>query len=184
MRTPKPSAVTRDMFLVDVQDGHTGETFQTLSISRTPAMLLSFAANKFTEAAANYFADRLNLGTVDWRMLLLLARLPGITAMQSARTMGVDKGTVSRAVSRLKQRELICAGDLHANGRSRGLFLTPTGRAMHDQILDIAVEQHLELLKGFSPDEAKLMADFLLRFTKNLEAMIDRDAHNPAGRDR
>ena len=175
---PKTSAVSRDMFLVDVQDGHTGEIFQTLSISRTPAMLLSFAANKFTEAAASYFADRLNLGTVDWRMLLLLARLPGITAIQSARTIGVDKGTVSRSATRLKQRGLICAGDLHANGRSRGLFLTPTGRATHDQILDIAVKQHLELLKGFSPDEAELMADLLLRFTRNLEAMIERDAHD------
>lgn len=180
---PKPSTITRDMFLVDVQDEHTGEAFQTLSISRTPAMLLSFAANKFTEAASTYFANRLNLGTVDWRMLLLLARLPGITAIQSARTIGVDKGTVSRAASRLKQRGLICAGDLHANGRSRGLFLTPTGRAMHDQILDIAVEQHLDLLKGFSPDEAKLMADLLLRFTRNLEAMIERDARNPARSD-
>lgn len=138
-------------------------------------MLLSFAANKFTEAASNYFADRLGLGSVDWRMLLLLARLPGITAAEASKTIGVDKGTVSRSVSRLTQRELIIAGDLHANGRSRGLFFTPKGRAVHDQILEISLSQHLELLKGFSADEVYLMADLLRRFTFNLESMIVRD---------
>ena len=175
MSDPQPAPLDRGMFLVDVEDWSTGEPFQTLSISRTPAMLLSFAANKFTEAASDYFAHRLGLGSVDWRMLLLLARLPGITAAEASKTIGVDKGTVSRSASRLSQRELIIAGDLHANGRSRGLFLTQTGRAMHDQILDISLSQHLELLKGFSADEAHLMADLLKRFTRNLEGMIDRD---------
>lgn len=165
----------RDMFLVDVKDWRTGEPFQTLSISRTPAMLLSFAANKFTEAASDYFADRLGLGSVDWRMLLLLARFPGITAMEASKTIGVDKGTVSRAASRLTRRALITAGDLHANGRSRGLFLTPAGRAIHDQILDIAVSQQIALLQGFNADEALLLADMLRRFASNLEGMIERD---------
>jgi len=121
-----------EMYLVDVEDPDTGETFQTLSISRTPAMLLSFAANKFTEAASNYFNENFGLGTVDWRMLLLLARTPGITSAQAAQTIGVDKGTVSRSVSRLTKSELIRLGNLHANGRSRGLTLSPHGRALHD----------------------------------------------------
>ena len=165
----------REMFLVDVKDWRTDEPFQTLSISRTPAMLLSFAANKFTEAASNYFADRLSLGSVDWRMLLLLARSPGSTAMEASKTIGVDKGTVSRSASRLTRRALITAGDLHANGRSRGLFLTLAGRAVHDQILDIALGQQLALLKDFNAEDARLLAELLRRFTHNLEGMIERD---------
>lgn len=175
MSDPQPAPLDRGMFLVDVEDWRTGEPFQTLSISRTPAMLLSFAANKFTEAASDYFADQLDLGSVDWRMLLLLARFPGITSGQASKTLGVDKGTVSRSASRLTRRELITTGDLHANGRSRGLFLTPAGRVIHDQILDISLSQHLELLKDFNADEARLMADLLRRFTRNLAGMIERD---------
>jgi DNA-binding MarR family transcriptional regulator len=174
MSDPKPAPLDRGMFLVEVEDWRTGETFQTLSISRTPAMLLSFAANRFTEAASDYFAERLGLGTVDWRMLLLLARLPGITAAQASKTIGVDKGTVSRSASRLTRRNLITAGELHANGRSRSLYLTSAGREMHDRILEIAVNQHLELLRGFTPEEARLMADLLRRFTRNLETVLEQ----------
>lgn len=176
MSDPKPPPLDREMFLVDVDDWSTRERVTTLSISRTPAMLLTFAANKFTEAAAAYFGERLGLGTVDWRLLLLLARLPGITGSEASRTIGVDKGTVSRSASRLTRRGLVVTGDLHANGRSRGLFLTAQGLAMHDQVRDIAINQHLQLLDGFTPEEVRLMADLLRRFTRNLEALIARDS--------
>jgi len=161
------------MFLVDVEDNVAGETYQTLSMSRTPTMLLSFAANKFTEAASHYFNDNFGLGAVDWRMLFLLARSPGTTAAQASKTIGVDKGTVSRSVSRLTKNELIVAGELHANGRSRGLSLSPSGRTLHDQILEVAVAQHVHLLKGFDEAEVKIFCELLLRFTSNLEDLIE-----------
>lgn len=163
-----------DMYFVDVEDPNTGETFQTLSISRTPAMLMSFAANKFTEGASNYFSDNFGLGTVDWRMLLLLARTPGVTSAEAASTIGVDKGTVSRSVSRLTKSELIQLGELHANGRSRGLSLSPTGRALHDKILQAATVQNNFLMKGFDPDEVAVFCDFLRRFTQNLNELIEQ----------
>jgi DNA-binding MarR family transcriptional regulator len=166
---------SEDLFLVDVEDPETGEKFQTLSISRTPAMLLSFAANKFTEAASAYFKDNFDLGPVDWRMLFLLARMPGVTAIQASKTIGVDKGTVSRSVGRLSKTKLIVAGELHANGRSRSLSLSPTGRALHDQILAAAVDQQNHLLKGFTGAEINVFCDFLIRFTLNLEERTEAD---------
>jgi len=140
-----------------------------------PAMLLSFAANKFIEAASNYFKQKFGLGAVDWRMLFLLARMPGITAVQSAKTIGVDKGTVSRSVARLIKKKLIVAGELHANGRSRGLSLSPAGRVLHDKILIVAIDQQEHLLDGFKPSEVTSFCDLLLRFTRNLEATIEKD---------
>ncbi len=171
----KEPLINDDMFLVDVEDPDSGETFSTLSISRTPAMLLSFAANKFTEAASKYFNESLGLGTVDWRMLLLLARTPGVTSVQAAQTIGVDKGTVSRSVSRLSKNELIQLGVLHSNGRSRGLTLTPTGRVLHDRILAAALSQQAHLLVGFDPEEVSTLCNMLLRFMGNLDALIERD---------
>lgn len=167
--------VSDEIFLVEVQDPNTGQTFRTLSISRTPAMLMNFAANKFTEAASDYFNQHYGVGTVDWRMILLLARMPGITSAQAAGTIGVDKGTVSRSVSRLVKSDLIRLGELHANGRSRGLMLSPSGRDLHDRILRSALAQHAHLMKGFDADEVRVFCDLLLRFTKNLNDLIDRD---------
>lgn len=160
---------------VDVEDPETGDLFQTLSMSRTPTMLLSFAANKFTEAAANYFQKVFGLGTVDWRILFLIARKPGTTSAQASQIIGVDKGTVSRSVSRLTSIELIKLGDVHANGRSRGLFLTPAGRKMHDKIFAVAMHQHTHLLNGFETAEIAMFCDLLVRFTRNLEESMERD---------
>ncbi len=175
MTHPDPAQLPDELFLVDVEDDITGEAFQTLSISRTPTMLLSFAANRFTEAAANYFKANFGLGTVDWRMLLLLARSPGITSIQASKTIGVDKGTVSRSVHRLTEAKLIIAGDLHANGRSRGLSLSASGRSLHDQILAASLKQQTHLLKGFDEADANTFCDLLLRFTSNLEELIELD---------
>lgn len=160
---------------VEVEDPETGERFQTLSMSRTPTMLLSFAANKFTEAASNYFQKKLELGAVDWRMLFLLARKPGVTSIQASQIIGVDKGTVSRSVSRLLKSNLIKLSDLHANGRSRGLFLSTSGRQVHDQAFEIAIRQHEHLLQGFKPEEVAMLCELLLRFTHNLDQLIERD---------
>jgi len=174
MKNQNKAALGDDTYFVDVEDPNTGETFQTLSISRTPAMLMSFAANKFTEGASNYFSDNFGLGTVDWRMLLLLARKPGVTSAEAANTIGVDKGTVSRSVSRLTKSELIQLGELHANGRSRGLTLSPSGRALHDKILQAASRQNSFLMKGFDPAEISVFCDLLQRFTQNLNELIDQ----------
>jgi len=179
MKTEIKALPDDDAYVVDVEDPHTGETFKTLSISRTPAMLMSFAANKFTEGASNYFNDNFGLGTVDWRMLLLLARRPGITSAQAAGTIGVDKGTVSRSVNRLTKSELIKLGALHANGRSRGLTLSPSGRALHDKILHAALGQNGFLMKGFDAAEVRVFCDLLQRFTQNLNELIDQGNSAP-----
>lgn len=160
-----------DLFLVDVEDSISGDTFQTLSITRTPTMLLSFAANKLTADATNYFKVHFNLGTVDWRIMLFLARKPGATSAEAAKTIGVDKGTVSRSVSRLTKIGLIIAGDLQANGRSRGLNLSASGREMHDKVLAAALGQQQKILEGFSEEDIQVFCDLLLRFTKNLEEL-------------
>jgi DNA-binding MarR family transcriptional regulator len=171
MKSTEFSLLPDDFFLVDVEDDNTKEAYKTLSPSHTPVMLLSFAASKFTEDASNYFKQLFGLGGVDWRMLFLLALRPGTTAAEASKTFGVDKGTVSRSVSRLTKGGLIVSGDLHANGRSRGLSLSSSGRDMHDQLLAATLNQHHFLMKGFDEAEVKIFCDLLLRFTANLEEL-------------
>jgi len=160
-----------EMFLVTIEDDHTGVTMQTLSLSRTPTVLLSFAANRFFEAASDYFKEQFDVGSADWRMLFQLARYPGATAAASAKTLSIDKGTVSRSVQRMSKGGLIVAGDLHANGRSRGWYLTAQGRQIHDRILKAALERQSHLLHGFEPEEVRTMCELLTRFLRNLEKL-------------
>lgn len=176
MKQEKSRLLSNDLFLVDVKNSVTNEAYQTFGLKNTPIMLLSFAANKFTEDASNYFKEHLGLGSVDWRMLFLLALQPEITAAQACKTIGVDKGTVSRSVSRLTKNGLIMLSGLHANGRSRGLSLTCSGRKVHSQLLELTLDKNRFLMKGFSEREVKLFCDLLLRFTANLESLGAEDS--------
>lgn len=163
-----------EMFLVTVEDAHSGVTMQTFSLSRTPTVLLSFAANRFFEAASDYFKDEFGVGAADWRMLFQLARNPGATAAASAKMLSIDKGTVSRSIQRMSKSGFIQAGDLHANGRSRGWYLTAQGRQLHDRLLKAALERQGHLLQGFEPEEVETMCDLLSRFLQNLETLEAR----------
>lgn len=171
MPTKKTEQLPDELFLIEVQDPLSGVTTPTLRADRSPAMLLSFAANHFTDAASRHFKEAFDLGAVDWRLLFMFAREPGGTAATAARTIGIDKGAVSRSLQRLEAEGLVAAGDLHANGRSRGWTLTPQGRRMHGRLLKIALARQKDVLAGFDAGEVEAFCAFLERFQNNLAAM-------------
>jgi DNA-binding MarR family transcriptional regulator len=171
MNKKKLPKLPDDLFLADVKDPDTGITVSTLRAERSPAMLLTFAANHFIDAASVHFKDSFDLGTVDWRLLFTFARKPGCTAAMASRTIGIDKGAVSRSLQRLQAEGLVVAGELHANGRSRGLTLTTRGRHMHQRILQVALARQKDVLAGFDVDEVEAFCGYLERFLGNLEAL-------------
>lgn len=162
------------MFLVNADD-ETGAYMRTLSFSRSPTVLLTFAANGFTRDAAKIYKELYGIGAMDWRMLVMLTRQPGVTVTQSANTIGIDKGAVSRSVARLEKKELAVRGELHSNGRSRGWWLTDSGRHLHSRVLDEALARQRVLLKGYSKDEIVQFCDLLSRFIQNLNTLAGRE---------
>lgn len=175
MSTAIKSALPVSTFLVDVVDPVSGVTIQTFGASQAPALLLALASSKFNEGASNYFKVNFDLGSVDWRLLFLVAREPGVTAAHAARSVGVDKGAVSRSLQRLESGGWLVAGDLHANGRSRGWHLTKSGRVLHKRILRAALDRQDQLLAGFEVEDVKTLCRYLERLTENLHRMsIDR----------
>lgn len=160
-----------DLFLVQIEGDSNGKVHSTLSFSRSPTVLLTFAANRFTRAAARIYQDRYNLGTMDWRLLVMLTREPGATAARASDVIGIDKGAVSRSFQRLLKMGLAMQGELHANGRSRGWNLTSKGHTMHDKVLKEALARQRKLFKGFKAEEIKDLCNMLTRFLDNLKDM-------------
>jgi DNA-binding MarR family transcriptional regulator len=50
-------------------------------------------------------------------------------------------------------------------------MLTPKGRALHDEILQVALSRQKQLLEGFTPEEVAAFNDYLKRFLANLEEL-------------
>ncbi|MDA7965921.1 MarR family winged helix-turn-helix transcriptional regulator [Ruegeria sp.] len=160
------SELPDDMFLVDTDEGGT-----TLSFSRSPTVLLTFAANRFTRNAAKYYQDRFGIGAMDWRMLVMLTRSPGCSVALASKTIGIDKAAVSRSLARLEASGLAEASCASSDERRKSWRLTENGRVLHDRILGVALARQKKLLNGFSPQDVEQFTAMLGAFLNNLETL-------------
>ena len=94
------------MFLTELEQDEDGRSRQTLSFSRSPTVLLNFAANRFTRNASRHYQNAFGIGAMDWRMLVTLTRDPGSSVSHASATIGIDKGAVSRSLARLEKEGL------------------------------------------------------------------------------
>ncbi|WP_246032530.1 MarR family winged helix-turn-helix transcriptional regulator [Thalassobius vesicularis] len=168
--TDAPSPLPDEMFLA-FPDDDTPEARATLSFSRSPTVLLTFAANRFTRSAARVYQQEYGIGAMDWRMLVMLTRVPGCSVALASKTIGIDKAAVSRSLTRLEQAGLAVAETPLPDPRRRDWTLTDKGRALHERILHTALERQRKLLEGFSEAEVEMFNDFLRRFLGNLETL-------------
>lgn len=161
------------MFLVDVFDDGNGKNVQTLSFSRAPTVLLTFAANRYTRRTSRFYQEHFGIGAADWRMLVMLTRQPGASVAISSKTIGIDKGAVSRSLARLEKNDLAYAEVLGNDTRRRQWYLTEKGKDLHAKILAIALKRQAQLLDGMSHDDIATLNGLLARMLQNMDNMSD-----------
>jgi DNA-binding MarR family transcriptional regulator len=159
------------MFLVVTEHGD--DKVQTLSFSRAPTILVTFAGNRFTRLAARFYQEQFGIGVMDMRMLVMLTRAPGCSVAKASETIGIDKAAVSRSLTRLEKSGLAEAISAENDERRKSWSLTTSGRALHDRILVSALARQRKLLKGFTREEVENFTGLLGRFLDNIETLRD-----------
>ena len=160
-----------ELFLVEVPDASGGRSDRTLSFSRSPTVLLTFAANRFTRKAARHYQETYGIGAMDWRMLVMLTREPGASVTRASETIGIDKAAVSRCLARLEAKGLATAEADDANQRRRNWTLTEAGRALHAEILEVALRRQRILLEGLDEDDVRRLSASLRIMLSNIESL-------------
>lgn len=158
-------------FLVEVEGDTGSDAASTLSFSRSPTVLLQFAAGRFTRSAARLYQKEYGVGATEWRMLVMLTRKPESSVSEASETIGIDKGAVSRALAAMEKKGLVEAIVPDGDARRRKWLLTKDGKALHATILDVAMTRQRKLLAGFSEQEVKDFNAYLTRFMHNLDAL-------------
>lgn len=161
--------LTDDLFLVFPDGDADSPAAATLSFSRTPTVLLNFAANRFTRRVARENQNQFGIGAMDWRMLVMLTREPGSTVSHASRTIGIDKAAVSRSLQRLSAKGLAQAAAGQQGLRQKGWVLTAQGHALHKTMLTAALERQKQVLAGFSPQDVQQLNALLTRLLENME---------------
>ena len=141
---------------------------KVIDLERYAPAYLTFVANKLGRGASRNYLKVFDVGVETWRCLVLLAIHTSITAQEVSQVLGMDKASVSRCFKGLQAKRLITMGLDDADGRVRIATLTAAGRALHDEIRDMALERERALLSVLSESERDTLLRLLKRLHENL----------------
>ena len=118
---------------------------------------LAVLSNTVSTTIAQVYEERFNLSIPEWRVIAILGRYPGLSAVEVAERTVMDKVAVSRAVTKLLKNGRIDRQFADADRRRSILNLSEEGRRVHNEIAPLALQFERELLEGLGDEDlAKL----------------------------
>lgn len=122
---------------------------------------LSLLSNAISGAIAAVYGDKFAISMPEWRIMMILAEYPDISADEVCRRTKIEKSVVSRAVARLLSRHLINR-DVDEKDRRRSILrLSETGLSVYDEVMPIARNYEAELLADLTAEELEAFNDMI-----------------------
>jgi DNA-binding MarR family transcriptional regulator len=124
-----------------------------LELERFLPYQLSIVSNTVSQAIADDYQRRFDLGVTEWRVMAVLARFDGLSAREVAERTAMDKVAVSRALARLVEAGRVDRATHDGDKRRSVLNLSEAGWAIHDQVAPMARARERELLAKLDAEE-------------------------------
>jgi len=102
---------------------------------------------------ARVYDKRFGLTIPEWRVIAIVGRFPGLSAVEVAERTMLDKVAVSRAVTKLIKAGRIDREFADADRRRSILTLSEEGRKVHDEVAPLALEMEADLLHGLDTEQ-------------------------------
>jgi DNA-binding MarR family transcriptional regulator len=126
--------------------------------------LIGYNARRAALAVIEVFLERMavyQLKPVDFSVLSLVARNPGITSSQLCASLGILPPNLVAIVNGLQKRELITREPHPRDGRALGLHLTASGRKLARDAERTATELEADMAGRLSPAESRTLIRLL-----------------------
>lgn len=114
---------------------------------------LAVLSSTISTTVARAYDKRFSVSIPEWRVIAILGRFPGLSAVEVAERTLMDKVAVSRAVTKLVKNGRIDREFADADKRRSILTLSEDGQHLHDEIAELALDFERDLLEGFSQDD-------------------------------
>ena len=124
---------------------------------------LSILSNTVSNTIATAYNKQFGLSIPEWRVITVLGRFPGLSAVEVAERTLMDKVAVSRAVTKLINSGRVDRQIADADRRRSILRLSTEGRQVHDEIAPLALKFEEDLLHGLSEDEIQTLSVIMER---------------------
>lgn len=105
-----------------------------------------------------------------WRVLGVLARMPGETQAAVADVLELEPITLSRMIDRLTEAGLVERRPVEGDRRANALTLTPAAEPLLARMREAVEILTAETLNGFTEEERETFTAFVTRFRCNLNA--------------
>ncbi len=116
---------------------------------------MSVLSHTISTTIARVYDKRFNLSIPEWRVIAILGRFPGLSAVEVAERTMMDKVAVSRAVTKLIKNGRIDRQFADADRRRSILNLSDEGRKVHNDIAPLALQFERDLLHGISEEDCE-----------------------------
>ena len=124
---------------------------------------LAIVSHTVSSLVARVYDKRFGLTIPEWRVIAIVGRFPGLSAVEVAERTMMDKVAVSRAVTKLIKSGRIDRQFADADRRRSILNLSEDGRQVHDEIAPLALKMEDDLLHGLSTDEVATLNNVIER---------------------
>jgi DNA-binding MarR family transcriptional regulator len=114
---------------------------------------LAVLSTTISATVARAYDKRFGVSIPEWRVIAVLGRFPGLSAVEVAERTMMDKVAVSRAVTKLIKNGHIDREFADTDKRRSILNLSEDGKRLHDEIAELALQFERDLLLGFSTEE-------------------------------
>jgi len=114
---------------------------------------LSITSHTVSTNIARVYEKRFGVSIPEWRVIAILGRFPGLSAVEVADRTLMDKVAVSRAVTKLIKNGRIDREFADADRRRSILNLSEQGLEVHNEIAPLALEFERELLQDIGDEE-------------------------------
>ncbi|MDH4107003.1 MAG: MarR family transcriptional regulator [Gammaproteobacteria bacterium] len=114
---------------------------------------LAILSHSVSNSIASVYEKRFGLSIPEWRVIAIVGRFPGLSAVEVAERTVMDKVAVSRAVSKLIKSGRIDRQFADADRRRSILNLSEKGRQLHDEVAPLALQMEADLLEDLTEDE-------------------------------
>jgi len=128
---------------------------------------LSITSHTVSTNIARVYEKRFGVSIPEWRVIAVLGRYPGLSAVEVADRTLMDKVAVSRAVTKLIKNGRIDREFADADRRRSILNLSEEGKKVHNEIAPLALEFEQQLVQNISEDDYET-------FNSILEQLLDK----------
>lgn len=133
---------------------------------------LSVLANIVSLSIADAYEREFGLSIPQWRVIAVLARYPGLSAIEVAERTAMDKVAVSRAVQGLiASRRIERTSDQDDRRKSR-LALSAAGRDVYTRVAPIALTYEKQLLDALEPGDRKALDQLIDKLTRRARELL------------